>query len=148
MNKQNADNPIYEFGPFLLDVQARRLSRDCESVPLAAPEFELLLLLVRKHGQVVEKSEIMSAVWPDVEVEENNLTVRMSALRRALGESKGNHPYIQTVTGRGYCLIAEVKEVQLQPVAEKAPAYEEQSVTSRSAVTRVNVPRKKRRVTL
>lgn len=112
------DNLIYEFGPFLLEPHARRLSRYGESVPLAAPEFELLLLLVRKRGQVVEKSEIMAAVWPDVEVEENNLTVRMSALRRALGENKGYHPYIQTVSGRGYCLTAEVKELPSQPATD------------------------------
>ena len=100
------DNLSYEFGPFLLEAHARRLSRNGEAVSLAAPEFEILLLLVRNHGEVVEKQEIMTAVWPDVEVEENNLTVRMSSLRRALGERKDYHPYIQTVTGRGYCLIA------------------------------------------
>lgn len=105
------DNLAYEFGPFLLEPRARRLSRDGESLSLAAPEFELLLLLVRNHGRVVEKKEIMDVVWPDVEVEENNVTVRMSSLRRALGETKGNHPYIQTVTGRGYCLIVPVKEI-------------------------------------
>ncbi|HEX2271915.1 MAG TPA: winged helix-turn-helix domain-containing protein, partial [Pyrinomonadaceae bacterium] len=104
-------NVVYEFGPFQLDPHARRLLRHGELVMLAAPEFELLLLLVRNRGRVVEKSEIMRAVWPDVEVEENNLTVRMSALRRALGETKGYHPYIQTVTGRGYCLITQVKEL-------------------------------------
>lgn len=104
------DNPLYEFGPFVLDPHARRLSRNGEAVSLAASEFELLLLLVRNRGRVVEKSEIMAAVWPDVEVEENNLTVRMSSLRRALGETKGYHPYIQTVSGRGYCLITQVKE--------------------------------------
>ena len=104
-------NVIYEFGPFLLEPLARRLSRHGESVPLAGPEFELLLLLVRNHGRVVEKREIMEAVWPDAVVEENNLTVRMSSLRRALGETKGYHPYIQTVTGRGYCLITPAKEL-------------------------------------
>ena len=109
MNSPN--NVTYEFGPFLLEPHARRLSRHGESLPLAAAEFELLLLLVRNHGRVVEKKEIMASVWMDVEVEENNLTVRMSALRRALGETKGHHPYIQTVTGRGYCLIAPVKEL-------------------------------------
>lgn len=111
------DNLIYEFGPFLLEPHARRLSRHGEAVPLAAPEFELLLLLVRNRGRVVEKREIMAAVWPDAEVEENNLTVRMSSLRRALGERKGYHPYIQTVTGRGYCLITQVKELPAQPGA-------------------------------
>ena len=154
------DNLNYEFGPFLLEPQARRLSRNGEPVLLAVPEFELLLLLVRKHGQVVEKSEIMEAIWPNVEVEENNLTVRMSALRRALGETKGNHPYIQTMSGRGYCLIAEVKEIPSPPVTETAetdaqgdkPKFAEgppgpQSVDS----SPVNVPRRKwelRRFTL
>lgn len=147
------DNPIYEFGPFLLEPHARRLSRHDEPVPLAAPEFELLLLLVRNSGRVVDKSDIMAAVWPGVEVEENNLTVRMSALRRALGESKGFHPYIQTVAGRGYCLIVEVKEVLLQPVTETAEivTYEEKSVPSRSDAEPLNVPRRKleiRRFTL
>ena len=113
-----SDNLTYEFGPFLLEPHARRLSRDGARVPLPAPEFEILLLLVRNHGRVVEKSEIMSAVWPDVEVEENNLTVRMSSLRRSLGETKGHHPYIQTVTGHGYCLIVPVKELTAQPIIE------------------------------
>ena len=84
-------------------------------MPLAAAEFEILLLLVRNHGRVVEKKEIMAAVWNDVEVEENNLTVRMSSLRRALGEAKGYHPYIQTVTGRGYCFIVPVKKSTHEP---------------------------------
>jgi Tol biopolymer transport system component/DNA-binding winged helix-turn-helix (wHTH) protein len=109
------DNLIYGFGPFLLEPHARRLSRHGESVPLAAPEFELLLLLVRNRGRVVEKREIMATVWPDAEVEENNLTVRMSSLRRALGERKGYHPYIQTVAGRGYCLVTQAKELHAQP---------------------------------
>src|SRR5690242_10309933 len=112
------DNLAYEFGPFLLEPRARRLSREGDSVSLAAPEFELLLLLVRNHGRVVEKKEIMDVVWPDVEVEENNVTVRMSSLRRALGETKGHHPYIQTVTGRGYCLIVPVKELPAQSITE------------------------------
>jgi eukaryotic-like serine/threonine-protein kinase len=107
-------NVNYEFGPFLLEPHVRRLSRNGETVSLAAPEFELLLLLVLNHGRVVEKSAIMETVWPDVEVEENNLTVRMSSLRRALGERKGYHPYIQTVTGRGYCLITPVKELSAE----------------------------------
>ena len=105
------DNLVYEFGPFLLEPHVRRLSRAGATVSLPAPEFELLVLLVRNPGRVVEKREIMDAVWPEAEVEENNVTVRMSSLRRALGETKGNHPYIQTVTGRGYCLITPVKEL-------------------------------------
>jgi Tol biopolymer transport system component/DNA-binding winged helix-turn-helix (wHTH) protein len=136
------DNLTYEFGPFLLEPQARRLSRYGELVPLAAPEFELLLLLVRKRGQVVEKNEIMATVWPDVEVEENNLTVRMSALRRALGETKGNHQYIQTVTGRGYCLIADVKELSSQRQGEV------KSNDEHAVVTPLNIPHRTSRFKL
>lgn len=147
MNAPN--NLIYEFGPFLLEPHARRLSRHGEPVPLAAPEFELLLLLVRKRGQVVEKREIMATVWPDVEVEENNLTVRMSALRRVLGETKGNHPYIQTVTGRGYCLTAEVTETAAsEDPAGDSKFNEEDPVASGSAVTTPNVHRRKWRLML
>lgn len=135
------DNLNYEFGPFLLEPQARRLSRSGEPVPLAGPEFELLLLLVRKRGQVVLKEEIMGTIWPDVEVEENNLTVRMSALRRALGETKGNHPYIQTVSRRGYCLIAEVKELPSTPVTETV----EQPRPQLAGSSPVNSPRQKRK---
>jgi eukaryotic-like serine/threonine-protein kinase len=131
---------VYEFGPFLLEPHARRLSRNGETVSLAAPEFEILLLLVRNHGRVVEKSEIMETVWPDVEVEENNLTVRMSSLRRALGEKKGYHPYIQTVTGRGYCLIAPVKEQPVsranEPATRSKPASDGQGGSARSLVRR------------
>ncbi|HEX5886734.1 MAG TPA: winged helix-turn-helix domain-containing protein [Pyrinomonadaceae bacterium] len=158
MNAQ--ENLNYQFGPFLLEPHARRLSRDGEPVPLGGPEFQLLLLLVRKHGQVVEKSEIMETVWPDVEVEENNLTVRMSALRRALGETKGNHPYIQTVSRRGYCLIADVKELPSQLTKETVethgvkPKLDEAQPAVQSVDSfpvNVNVPRQKsdlRRFTL
>ncbi|HKR21726.1 MAG TPA: winged helix-turn-helix domain-containing protein [Pyrinomonadaceae bacterium] len=131
------DNLAYEFGPFLLQPRARRLSRDGEPVSLAAPEFELLLLLVRNHGRVVEKKEIMDVVWPDVEVEENNVTVRMSSLRRALGETKGHHPYIQTVSGRGYCVIVPVKEL---PVKElPAPSSTDEDVPPPAARQNWNV---------
>lgn len=145
------ENLNYEFGPFLLEPHARRLSRDGEPVPLGGPEFQLLLLLVRNHGQVVEKSEIMGTLWPDVEVEENNLTVRMSALRRALGETKGNHQYIQTVARRGYCLIADVKELPSPPITETAETHahrdkpevdeEQPALQSVDSSTNVNVPR-------
>lgn len=143
------EDVVYEFGPFLLEPHTRRLSRGGEIIALAAPEFELLLLLVRNHGRVVEKSEIMETVWPDVEVEENNLTVRMSSLRRALGESKGYHPYIQTVTGRGYCMIAEVTEqsgtidnqdATIEVASPDEPAILEQVVSSEStAIKRTSI---------
>jgi eukaryotic-like serine/threonine-protein kinase len=57
--------PIYEFGPYRLDVAERLLSRDGEVVPLQPKVFDLLLALAERHGRLVEKDELMKAVWPD-----------------------------------------------------------------------------------
>jgi len=62
--------PIYEFGPYRLDAAERLLSRDGEVVPLQPKVFDLLLVLVERHGRLVEKDELMKAVWPDSIVDE------------------------------------------------------------------------------
>ncbi|MFN2453485.1 MAG: transcriptional regulator [Pyrinomonadaceae bacterium] len=97
----------YRFGSFDLDPAQRILLRDGIEVPLTLKAFEMLLVLVERAGQVVEKEELMSRLWPDSFVEENNLTVHKSALARALGEG-----YIQTVPKRGYRFVAGVQEVE------------------------------------
>jgi DNA-binding winged helix-turn-helix (wHTH) protein len=102
---------VYEFGPFRLDVAGRHLLRGTRRVPLPVRTFDILLLLVQQRGRLVMKEELMSAVWPDQFVEENNLTVRVSALRRALGEKPGEHKYLETVPRRGYRFIASVQEL-------------------------------------
>jgi DNA-binding winged helix-turn-helix (wHTH) protein/tetratricopeptide (TPR) repeat protein len=102
----------FKFGPFILDAEARRLSRDGKYVPLAVKPFDILFLLVQNRGRLITKEELMSAVWPDQFVEENNLTVRISALRKALGERPREHKYIETVPGRGYRFVATVKKVE------------------------------------
>src|SRR5262245_48853218 len=110
-------NPIlkqYEFGPFRLDPSERRLLREGEQVPLSPKVFDLLLVLVRRHGAILEKEELLSAVWPDTIVEENNLSVNISALRKALGEVSNEHTYIETLPRRGYRFIAPVREVSDQ----------------------------------
>lgn len=84
----------YEFGPFRVEAARRRVLREGEVVAVPAKAFELLLVLLRRHGQVLGKDELMDAVWPDTVVEENNLAVYMSVLRKLLGESKDEHRYI------------------------------------------------------
>src|ERR1041384_6560338 len=96
---------IFEFGRFHLDAEQSRLTCDNETVPLPPKVFEILRVLVESHGRVVSKEELMSRVWPDTFVEENNLTVNISALRKALGE--GGAKYIETVPRRGYRFVAE-----------------------------------------
>jgi DNA-binding winged helix-turn-helix (wHTH) protein len=72
--------------------------------------FGLLLLLVQHSGHLVGKEEIMREVWGGSVVEENNLTVTMSALRKALGQALGQREYIETVPKCGYRFVAEVTE--------------------------------------
>ncbi|HEX8139766.1 MAG TPA: winged helix-turn-helix domain-containing protein [Pyrinomonadaceae bacterium] len=96
---------VYRFGPFRLDAQARRLFRNEEVVPLTAKLFDILLLLVERSGQLVTKEDLMRHIWRGLFVEANNLTVSMSALRRALGESRVGREYIETVPKRGYRFV-------------------------------------------
>lgn len=102
---------VYEFGPFRLEVAERRLLRGRQRVPLTCKVFDLLTLLVQRSGHLVSKGELMRAVWADSIVEENNLTVSMSALRKALGEKRDKCRYIETVHKVGYRFIACVREI-------------------------------------
>src|SRR5215468_10580329 len=99
---------IYEFGPFRLDVAERLLLRDGEVVPLQPKVFDLLLALVERHGRLVEKEELMTAVWPDTFVEEANIASNISILRKTLSEN--GERLIETVPKRGYRFVAEVCE--------------------------------------
>ncbi len=101
---------IYEFGPFRLIPEERQLLRDGQVVPLTPKAFDLLLVLVENSGHLIEKEELMKRVWPDSFVEEANLSVKMSALRRALGEGPNEHQYVETVPRHGYRFVAGVKE--------------------------------------
>lgn len=88
----------YRFGSFVLDASERRLTADGKEIPLPDKVFETLLVLARNAGRLVTKEELMSAVWPDTVVEENNLSHNISVIRRALG----NPDWIQTVPRRGF----------------------------------------------
>jgi TolB-like protein/DNA-binding winged helix-turn-helix (wHTH) protein/Tfp pilus assembly protein PilF len=101
---------IYEFGPFRLIPEERQLLRDNQLVPLTPKSFDLLVVLVENSGHLLEKGELMKRIWPDSFVEEANLSVKMSALRRALGEGPNEHQYVETVPRRGYRFVASVKE--------------------------------------
>jgi TolB-like protein len=104
---------VYEFGDFRLDVTRRLLQSKTGSrpLPLTAKAFETLLYLVEHAGELLDKSSLMQAVWPDVVVEENNLNQNISLLRRLLGECPGEYRYIVTVPGQGYRFVASVHTV-------------------------------------
>jgi DNA-binding winged helix-turn-helix (wHTH) protein/TolB-like protein/Flp pilus assembly protein TadD len=97
----------YAFGPFLLDIRERRLLRDGKVVPLTLKAFDLLQVLVENQGHLLQKDELLRRVWPDAAVEENNLTVTISALRKALDEGPTDRLYIETVPRRGYRFVAD-----------------------------------------
>lgn len=105
-------NRIYEFGPYLLDATERLLRRDGQAVPLQPKVFDLLLTLVERHGHLLEKDELMNAVWPDTVVEEANLSNNISILRKTLSDN--GQQFIETEPKRGYRFVAPV-QIQEEP---------------------------------
>jgi len=101
---------FYEFGPFRLDTERLRLLRDGEIVALTPKAVETLLVLVRHSGQLVEREDLMNSVWGDVAVEDGNLTVTISMVRKALGEDLNGQKFIETVPRLGYKFIADVRQ--------------------------------------
>ena len=99
---------IYQFDGFRLDVSNRELSRDGTAVALPAKAFDMLVVLIENGGRLIEKDDLFSRVWPDQIVEESNLTVQISAIRKALGDRKDNPHYIATVPGHGYRFMRNV----------------------------------------
>lgn len=100
---------IYKFEGFRLDARKRLLLRDGETIQLSSKAFDLLLTLVQSGGREVTKEELMKSIWADQIVEDANLTVTMSHLRKALGEKASDHRFIVTIPGRGYRFVPELK---------------------------------------
>jgi Tol biopolymer transport system component/DNA-binding winged helix-turn-helix (wHTH) protein len=90
---------IYEFGPFRLEPAERKLLRGSEVVALTPKVFDMLVMLVRNNGHLLDKDELIRSLWPDSFVEEGNLSNNIFVLRKALGS---DHEYIETVPRRGY----------------------------------------------
>lgn len=101
---------LYEFGPFRLDTSIPMLSHEGEPIPLPPKAMETLIALILRGGRVVSREELIEIIWPDAVVEENNLSVNVSILRKQLGERSGGQTYIETVPRRGYRFTAEVRE--------------------------------------
>src|SRR3970040_2502329 len=105
---------IYRFGGFELEPERRSLrsTESAQPVALTAKLFDLLVYLIEHRGQLIEKRELLAAVWPHVVVEEANLPQAISMLRRALGEDSREREYIATISGRGYQFVAAVEVVR------------------------------------
>jgi Tol biopolymer transport system component/DNA-binding winged helix-turn-helix (wHTH) protein len=138
---------IYEFGPFRVVASERVLLRDGRPEPLTPKAFDVLLMLVESSGHIVEKDELMNRVWADSFVEEGNLKVTVSVLRKTLEQGAGQHQFIETVPRRGYRFTADVRELsdsgpelmllersRVQLVIEKDEEPEQQAVLARKSV--------------
>src|SRR4051794_27187077 len=112
------EKSLYEFDGFRVDPVRRRLLRGSEQISLTPKAFSILLVLLERRGEVVEKEDLIQKVWPDTFVTEANLTQNVSSLRKALGERANDHRYVVTVPGRGYSFVAEVIEVPREATGE------------------------------
>lgn len=108
-------------------LERRALFRHGQAVPIGERAFDILQLLIRFRGQLVTKEHILSQVWPDSIVVENNLQVHVSALRKALGKDR---ELIRTLAGRGYLLVSDSSEnIRLQSDVEAIiPVSEHQAL--------------------
>jgi non-specific serine/threonine protein kinase len=103
-------DPVYRFGRFELRAASRALLEHGHPVELGARAFDVLLALVERRERVVTKDELLDVVWPGLVVEENNLQVQVSAVRKVLGAGA-----IATIPGRGYQFTAQTADVSTHP---------------------------------
>ncbi len=99
----------YAFGPFVVDPLKRILWREVRLVPITSKTFDVLVVLLERRDHTVSKDELLTRVWPDTAVNENNLARQISSLRRALGQRPDEHDFVVTVPGYGYRFVAVVQ---------------------------------------
>src|ERR1700733_4895708 len=111
-NTVERDRCTYEFGRFRVDPAEHLLFCDGKPVQLTAKAFQVLLVLIRSSGHLVEKSALVDAVWGiDMFVEEGNIAVTISMIRKALGDDRSTQKYIETVPKQGYRFVSDVSKV-------------------------------------
>jgi DNA-binding response OmpR family regulator len=109
----------HTLGPFRLDTEVEALFRGRDPIPLGQRAVAVLRVLVERPGELISKDDLMEAAWPGLVVEEGNLAVQISALRRALGEVPGGEGWIETLPRRGYRYIGPVVS---DDAGDRAPA--------------------------
>jgi DNA-binding winged helix-turn-helix (wHTH) protein/TolB-like protein/Tfp pilus assembly protein PilF len=107
---------ILEFDGFRVDLTNHLLLRDAQAINLTPKAFDTLAVLVERRGELVEKDELLSLVWPGTFVEEATLTQNVYTLRKALAEAGGTLSYIETVPRRGYRFAVPITEAPLAAV--------------------------------
>ena len=100
-----------QFAGFTFDTGARQLCRDDQPIPLSGKAFAVLRVLLEQRPNVVSKKQLLVEVWPDTWVEESNLSVAVSELRRALTDDPHRPRFIRTDFRTGYAFIADVGDL-------------------------------------
>jgi predicted ATPase/DNA-binding winged helix-turn-helix (wHTH) protein len=121
---------VIAFGPFQLHPRQNLLLEDDQPVRLGSRAFDMLVALVERPGEVVDKVELIARVWPSTMVEEGNLRYQIASLRKVLGDGQGEARYIKNVAGRGDCFVA--------PVWYTERPHE--AVSASSAIPVINLP--------
>ena len=101
------------FADCLLDIDRQELYRDGSPVAIEPQALRILAELIDHRDRVVAKTELLDVVWGDRFVSESALTTQIKALRRAVGDTGREQKIVKTIHGRGYMLVADVEEVQL-----------------------------------
>jgi TolB-like protein/DNA-binding winged helix-turn-helix (wHTH) protein len=138
----------YVFGPYRLDPSRRALEVSGAPVALSSRAFDILQILIEAHARVVTREELMAYVWPGVNVEPSNLTVQMSTLRRALGDTGEEAKFIATVPGRGYRFIGHLDEEAPELEFSAVPAAARATVESIVAPSARTAPATRQRQAL
>ena len=112
---------IFDFGPFRLDPAERLLLREKVPVQLPPKVFDVLVVMVASRGRLLGKDELLRTIWPDSFVEESNLALYISILRKALRDGEDGLQYIETVPRHGYRFVAEAREVADAPPESSVP---------------------------
>ena len=111
----------FSFGLFHLDPSQHQLTREGVPVSVGNRALDILCVLAAAKGEIVSKDELMTKVWPGLVVEENNIEVHVSALRKVLDEGKGSQTHLVTVPGRGYRLVGVRSSLRQRSQVLKAP---------------------------
>ena len=118
----------FKLGAFTIDLRARTLRRHDKAVALPARAFDALVFLITHRDRLVEKDEIVAAVWRDVAVTDDSLIHAVSVVRRALGDDPARPAFIETIPRHGYRFVGPVEElvdavVADQPASDQTPKH-------------------------
>src|SRR6185295_11964219 len=105
----NDQSPVFLFDDVRVDPHFARILKSGSEVPIEPKAFDLLIFLIENRGRLLEKGELLDAVWKDTIVTENALTREIARLRKTLGDDPKAARYIQTVHTRGYRFVAQVQ---------------------------------------